>query len=327
MGTRIAGLGAALPHEVITSDEMERRFGLAPGWIAERTGIVARRVAASEDTVVSLAMEAGRKACDSAGVEPGDLDALLVATCSPDMMLPPMAPQVASGLGISVAAVDIGAACAGSMWGLAHADALIASGSARRVLVVGSEILSRWTADSDPRTAILFGDGAGAMVVEGHDGPERIGPFAMRSDGAEPDLLDSSLETLTIRMHGLEVYRRAVEEMSGSAERAVEHAGLTLDDVDLVVAHQANARILDAIAERLGIPADRMYSNIAMYGNTSAASVPLALHDAVLEGRLTPGDRVLLVSFGAGFVWGAGLLTWSPVEVTSSDRAVVTTHV
>lgn len=311
MGTRIAGLGVALPEREVTSTELEARLGLAAGWIAERTGIVARRFAAPDDTVVSLAVEAGRAACRSADLVPSDLDVILVATCTPDRMLPTAAPQVAHGLGVTAAAADVGAACAGSMWALAHADALIASGTARRVLIVGSEVLSRWTTRADPRTAVLFGDGAGAMVIEATETPERIGPFAIRSDGAEPELLQAPFETLTIEMRGLEVYRRAVEEMCDSAVRAVKDADLKLSDIDLVVAHQANARILSAIGERLGLPEEQMYSNIARYGNTSAASIPLALHDAVLEGRLAAGDRLLLVTFGAGFVWGAGLVTWT----------------
>lgn len=325
MGTRIGGLGVALPQTEVTSAELESRLGFPSGWIAERTGITARRFASPDDTVVSLSIEAGLRACESADLVPGDLDAVLVATCTPDQMLPAAAPQVAHALGTSAAAVDVGAACAGSMWGLVHADALIASGSARRVLVIGAEILSRWTTHSDPRTTILFGDGAGAMVVEAMDGPERIGPFAMRSDGGEPDLLHAPFESLTIEMRGLEVYRRAVEEMSDSALRTIKDAGLALSEIDLVVAHQANARILSAVGERLGLREEQTYSNIARYGNTSAASIPLALFDAAREGRLSAGDRVLLVTFGAGFVWGAGLLTWSSVRLPIKQRAEVAT--
>lgn len=324
-GTQISSVGVALPDQEVRNDVLEAEFGLERGWIRSRTGIAARRKASAEDTVVSLATAAASDACARCGVDPQELDHILVATCSADDVLPPVAPRVAHALGASgAAAADVGGACAGSLVALVYADALVATGAARRVMIVGSEILSRLTARSDARTAVLFGDGAGALLVERSEEGAKLGPFRLYSDGSRPELLWAGHDDRSIHMRGLEVYKRAVEEMTMAARRAMTEVGATGEDIDLVLAHQANQRILDAVGARLGLEPSKMYSNISRYGNTSAASIPIALRDACDEGLLRPGGSVLLVTFGAGFVWGAGMIDRSTLGASLfSKRSVV----
>jgi 3-oxoacyl-[acyl-carrier-protein] synthase-3 len=316
MVAAITGWGAALPATEITSAELETRYGLPPGWIEERTGISARRVAEPEETTTALAIAAGQDALASAKLDASDIDLVMVATCTPDVALPPVAALVQAGLGAARAgAVDVGAACAGFLYALAQADALIRAGTVKRVLVCGAEIMSRSIQGSDPRTAVLFGDGAGAVVVEHSEAGSGIGPIRLASDGSRPDLLWADISDRTIRMKGRPVYLRAVAEMAGAVESLLADAGMGLGAVDLLIAHQANARILTAVADKLLMPEDRVFSNIARLGNTSAASIPLALHDAVAAGRLNDGDTVVLTAFGAGFLWGAAVVQWgAPVQ-------------
>lgn len=311
MGVQIAGWGSALPEREVRSDDLERSLGLPEGWIEGRTGIASRRVASGEETTTELAARAARAACAHADVEPRDVDVVLVATCTPDRLLPPTAPVVATRIGaVRAGAVDLGAACTGFLWALAQADGLIANRTARRVLVVGAETMSRITEASDARTAVLFGDGAGALLLESDEHGAGLGPFEFGSDGSDEEIIWAPLDDLTVRMRGREVYRRAVAEMAEGAQRALKNSGLGLDDVDLFIAHQANGRILDAVTERLGLTGAQVFSNIDRLGNTSAASIPLALADAAALGRLQDGDRVLLAAFGAGLSWGAGFLIW-----------------
>jgi 3-oxoacyl-[acyl-carrier-protein] synthase-3 len=310
----------------VTSEELEARHGLPAGWIIERTGISARRVAGPEDSTAALAIEAGKKALASAGLEAADVDLVMVATCSPDVSIPSTAALVQAGLGATRAgAVDVGAACAGFLYALAQADGLIVCGSARRILICGAEIMSRGTQNADPRTAVLFGDGAGAVVVEQIEGASRVGPFYLAADGSQADLLWAGFEDRTIHMRGRAVYLRAVTEMAGAVRELLQRAHLNEADIDLLVAHQANARILSAVAERLGMSEERVYSNIARLGNTSGASIPLALCDAVTEDRVGEDDVLVLTAFGAGFVWAAGLVRWgAPMRdplVASKDVA------
>lgn len=325
MAAAIRGWGAALPATEVTSEELETRHGLPPGWIEERTGIAARRVAGPEDTTTALAIAAGQEALASAGLDASDIDLVMVATCTPDVALPPTAALVQAGLGAERAGgVDVGAACAGFLYALAQADALIKAGTVTRVLLCGTEIMSRSIRGADPRTAVLFGDGAGAVVVERTESGSGIGPFRLRSDGARPDLLWAAITDRTIRMKGRPVYLRAVAEMAGAVESLLGEAGMGFDDVDLLIAHQANARILTAVAGRLGVPEEKVFSNIARLGNTSAASIPLALHDAVAAGRLNDGDTVVLTAFGAGFLWGAAVVEWGepaqrPLATTAGE--------
>lgn len=334
----IAGLGTDLPARVVSNDElaagvMGHELDTGDDWIRSRTGIGRRHVAAPEDATSDLAIRAGRRALADADVAAADLSAVIVATTSPDHVLPGTAPIVGAALGTSAAAFDLNAACSGFVYGLRTAGALAATGAAP-VLLIGAETLSRIVDWRDRGTAVLFADGAAAAVLTPHGEPT-IGPFDLGADGTDPTALwceaggsrtpvsaeDVRTGRNRISMRGREIYRRAVEHMTASSQRVLGAAGLTVADVDLVVAHQANQRILAAVARRLGVPEDRMHLSVEMHGNTSAASVPLALADARAAGRLHPGDRVLLTAFGAGLTWGSCLLTWhlpAPGQAPSS---------
>jgi 3-oxoacyl-[acyl-carrier-protein] synthase-3 len=308
-GSAIAGVGTAVPERAVTSSELEDALGLERGWIFGRTGIESRRVAAASETVTTLGAAAARRALEHAGVGPAELDYVIVATTTPDYVLPSAASLIQDALGCDGGAFDLAAACSGFLLALAQADALVRAGAARHVLVAGVDLMSRIVDPADPKTGILFGDGAGAVVVSAAPAPS-LGPFVLHSDGARPDLLCAPRDGGKVVMAGREVYRRAVREMSDAVAELVARSGTRLDDVDLVVAHQANGRILDAVAERLGLDPERMFTNVARYGNTSAASIPLALEEAHAAGRLRAGDVTVLVAFGAGFAWGAGLARW-----------------
>jgi 3-oxoacyl-[acyl-carrier-protein] synthase-3 len=311
MGSAVTGWGIALPERELTNSELAPRLGLTEQWIFERTGIESRRVVGPGETTSSLAASAGAAALAVANVSPREVDVLVLATCTPDYKMPAAAPLVQHALGASNAsAYDLNAACSGFVFALAQASALIDSGSARRVLVIGSDVLSTVTDYSDPKSCIIFGDGAGATLLEAVEGSSRLGPFDLGSDGAEPQLLWIPNDTGLIHMEGREVYRRAVEGMTRSVKEVLRAARLDIDDVDLLVAHQANERILESVAARLELPQERLVLNIAHVGNTSAASVPIALSDAVGSGRLADGDRVVLTTFGAGFTWGTALVHW-----------------
>ncbi|HEX2296023.1 MAG TPA: beta-ketoacyl-ACP synthase III [Actinomycetota bacterium] len=321
-GAAIAGVGAAVPDAAVSSEELERRLGLDSGWIEARTGIRSRRLAGPGDTTLSLATRAARTALRSAGVDAGTLDYVVVATVTPDLRIPAAASLLQSALGCDAAgAYDLNAGCAGFLCGLTQADALVRAGSARHVLVVGVDLMSRIVDQDDPKTGILFGDGAGAAVVSEDDGV-RLGPSFLRSDGSRPDLLNAGPDGGKVAMSGREVYRRAVQEMTAAVLEVAARGGVALADVDLVVAHQANGRILDAVAERLELPRRKVFTNIDRYGNTSAASIPIALAEAEERGELRPGDLVVLTAFGSGFAWGAGLVRWG--TASGGARALVT---
>jgi 3-oxoacyl-[acyl-carrier-protein] synthase-3 len=323
MGSAITGLGAALPERILDNAELAERLDVTEEWILGRTGIQERRIAEPDQTSATLATDAAGVALKGAEVDASDLDYVLVATCTPDYQLPSTAALVGARLGASgVAAFDINAACSGFLYGLSQASALIDAGLARRVLVCGADVLSRVTDYTDPKSSVLFGDGAGAAVVERVEGKSRIGPFRLHADGTQPELLYIPPETGVIHMEGREVYKRAVEGMSTSVRKILLTAGITADDVDLLVAHQANARILRAVGERLGFPTEKLMTNIARVGNTSGASIPLALADAVSAGRLKDGDIVVLTAFGAGFTWGAGVVRWGAGVRDESDLAL-----
>jgi 3-oxoacyl-[acyl-carrier-protein] synthase-3 len=308
----IAAIGASLPARVVPNAPIARRLGVDEDWIVARTGVRERRHAAPGETLEQLATDAGRVALERAGVPAGRLDLVLVATCTQDELLPNAAPLVAEALGARGAgAVDLGAACTGFLSGLAMASAQVEAGRADSVLVIGAEIVSRVVDHDDPRTAALFGDGAGAAVVTAGR-PGRIGPILLRADGSGGPCLRASHDERLIRMRGQDTFRAAVARLSESTLAALEAADMTVDDVDLFVYHQANGRITAAVGQRLGLPTERVVDCIARYGNTSAASVPIALAEAEAAGRLGPGDRVLVSAFGAGFAWGAGVIEWGP---------------
>ena len=306
----IVGLGTALPERRVANVEIATRLGVSAEWIERRTGITERRYAASGQRVSDLATAAGRKALQNAGLEADELDMILVATLAADEITPGTAPIVAHELRTgSIAAIDVGAACAGSIAALAHATAWIEAGRARNVLVIGAEISTRLLDFDDRRTAPLFADGAGALMVSA-DAPGQIGPFVFGSDGGAAQAIRATRARGVLEMEGHETFLLAVEKLTQSTREVLELAEMSIENVDLFVYHQANSRILAAVADRLELPRERVFDCIATYGNTSAASVPLALGEAVRVGALAPGARVLLGAVGAGLVWGTTVLTW-----------------
>ena len=328
----VAGWGTAIPERRLTNAELEARLDTNDAWIVERTGIRERRVAAPEDSTASLAMTAGAAAIKDAGITPGDVDLLIVATVTPDQPMPSTAAFVQDGLGLQCGAFDLGAACAGFAYSLVVGSSLIACGGLRTVLVVGAETLTRVTDPDDRGTVILFGDGAGAVVLRAHDSAGTVDPASapgvvawdLGCDGTAAHMLEipaggtakpASAATIEARGHymkmeGREIFRRAVRAVVESAAATLAKAGVPASEVDLFVPHQANVRIVDAVIGRLGIPPERTVVNIERYGNTSAASIPIALAEAADEGRLADGDLVLLSGFGAGMTWASVLLRW-----------------
>lgn len=319
----VRGLGAYLPKQVLTNDDWAAVLDTSDEWIRSRTGIVERHVAAPHEATSDLALAAAEAALADAGLDAADLGAIVVATTTPDHQIPGSAPAVAAGLGVTAPALDCNAACSGFVYGLRLAGGLVATGSGP-VLLVGAELFSRATDHRDRDTAVLFGDGAGAVVLD-HDPAATLGPFDLGADGTQTEILWSPASgsrtpptpeavaagAHLLAMQGREVYRHAVTRMAASSRAVLDAAGVAPADVDLFVGHQANARILDAVASRVGITAEQAHLTVDRHGNTSAASIPLALTDARDAGRLHPGDRVLLTAFGAGLTWGSCLLTWS----------------
>lgn len=306
----ISGVGVALPERRVRNEEIAAQLGVSSEWIERRTGIAERRYAAPGQRVSELASAAARIALADAGLEVGEIDMVLVATLAADEITPSTAPLVAHELGmVDAAAIDVGAACAGTIAALAHATAWIESGRARNVLVIGAEILSRFIDWDERRTAPLFGDGAGALVVS-LDADGEIGPFVLGSDGGAAAAIQVTRERLVLEMEGHDTFLMAVEHMSTSTLQVLELASLQLADIDLFVYHQANGRILSAVADRLGVEQERVFDCIATLGNTSAASLPLALGEAMRVGALAPGATIVLGAVGAGLVWGATVMTW-----------------
>jgi 3-oxoacyl-[acyl-carrier-protein] synthase III len=300
-----------LPAGRLTSAELGERLGISEEWIISRTGVVERPIAAPDERLTDFAARAGAKALSRAGIEAADVDLVIVATLTQDEVQPNAAPQVAHQLGANRAgAIDVGAACTAFLSGVALGASQIESGRARHVLLVGADFVSRLVNWEDKRSSPLFGDGAGAIVMAAA-GSEygAIGPVVLGSDGSHARTIVVEHES-KIEMDGPEVYRHAVARMSESTIAAVELAGLTLDDIDLFVYHQANVRITRALGERLGLAPERVVDCIAHIGNSSAATLPLALAEAERDGRLKPGARVHLGAFGAGFTWGGGVIEW-----------------
>jgi 3-oxoacyl-[acyl-carrier-protein] synthase-3 len=305
-GVAITGWGTALPDKVVTNDDLAATMDTSDEWITERTGIRERRVGG---TTSELATEAGRVALARAGVEPTEIDLVILATTTPDQTVPGTSPTVEKNLGMRCGAIDINAACSGFVYGLALANGIISSG-ASKVLLIGAETLSRITDWNDRGTAILFADGAAAVVIEAVDGPGQLLSWDLDADGAAQPYLYADVGDF-LKMDGREVFRRAVRLMVDSASKALEAAAVGPDDIALMVPHQANIRIIDSACQRLGIPIERTATNIDRYGNTSAASIPLALAEALEEGRVAHGDLVLLVGFGAGMTAASAVLRWS----------------
>lgn len=311
IGSSITGWGLAVPDKELGNEELARRFGKTPEWITKRTGIRSRRLATGDESAASLGCEASKKALSVAGLEADELDMVIVATSTPDYQMPSAASLVQHRLGaVRAGAFDLNAACSGFLYGLAQAHGLVAASTARRVLVCGSDTLTHVTDDADIGTSILFGDGAGSVIVEATGEKVRLGPFKLLSDGAHAPLLYIPREQGVMRMKGREVYRHAVEGMTNAVTDILDAAGLETTEVDALVAHQANARILEAVGRRLDLKDDQVLSNIGHYGNTSAASIPIELAIAADRGILQSGSVVVVTAFGAGFAWGAGIVRW-----------------
>ena len=311
MKAGVFGIGSALPEHVVTNADLETYLDTNDAWIVRRTGIRERRHLNGAVTLTDLAERACLDALKDADRDPADVDQVIVSTFTPDRVMPGMACELATRIGATKAgAIDVNAACAGWLYSLDQSAALIESGRAKCIIACGAEALSRVTDMHDRGTAILFGDGAAAVVVEGGDLDRGCSPFVLRSDGARADLLNLGGEKNVLRMEGQEVYRHAVARMVEATTEALERANMGVDEIDLLVVHQANERIIDAAARRLGVPEEKVFKNVEMVANTSSASIPLALHHAEQKGRLRPGMIVALASFGGGFAWGAGVIGW-----------------
>ena len=330
----VTGWGRYVPSQVLSNADLERMVDTSDEWIVTRTGIRERRVAAADETTASMAAVAGLRAIRTAGIEPDEIDLIVLATLTPDYWMPSTAALVKEAIGNTrAAAMDVAAACSGFVYALATAQAWINGGLARHVLVIGAELLTRFLDYSDRGTCILFGDGAGAVVLSASDAPggslgielttEPQGAYMiwLPAGGAKAP---PSAETVTrgehyIRMEGRETYRFATKTMATTALESIRKSGLQPSDVGLFIPHQANVRIIEAVAKGLDLPMDRMYTNVDRYGNTSAASVPLALAEAVNEGRVQVGDNVTLVAFGAGFTSGAVTINWTADPARGRD--------
>jgi 3-oxoacyl-[acyl-carrier-protein] synthase III len=311
----ILSVATELPPGRLTSAELADRLGVSEDWILARTGIRERCQAAPDERLADYATRAGAAALTAAGVDPGELDLVMVGTMTPDELTPNTAPLVADALGAGRAgAFDVGAACTAFLSGLALGAAQIESGRAERVLLIGADFITRITDYEDRRSAPLFADAAGAVVLGPGDSdpahPGAIGPVVLGADGSHARSLFATHEERKLRLDGPEVYRNAVTRMSEVTLSAVARAGLTLEEIDLFVYHQANARITRALGERLGLPTERVVDCIETLGNASAATLPVALDAALKDGRLHAGARVLVSAFGAGFTWGGGVIEW-----------------
>jgi 3-oxoacyl-[acyl-carrier-protein] synthase III len=305
VGIAITGWGTALPEKIVTNNDFAERLDTTDQWIAERTGIRERRWGG---TTVGLSVESAQRALDRAGATPGDIDLVLLATTTPDQLIPSSASSVQHQLGTTGGALDINAACAGFVYALVHGAAMCALGT-RRALIIGTDCMSRTVDPDDRSTAILFGDGSGAVVMEAVDGPGWLLGWDLGCDGSLRHLLDQDHGGY-LQMNGKEVFRQAVRVMVDSSTKALDQAGLKPSDVSLLVPHQANTRIIEAACDRLGIPIERNALVLERTGNTSAGSVPLALVDAIEHGRVHDGDHLLLCGFGAGMTWASAVLRW-----------------
>jgi len=321
----ITGWGMAVPERVLTNEHIARMVDTNDGWIVTRTGIRERRIAGPKETTGSLALEAARAALEVADLSPDKIDLIIVATSTPDFIFPATACLVQDALGAGNAgAFDLSAACSGFIYALSVGSQAIRSGAMKNVLVIGAETMSRVINWKDRGTCILFGDGAGAFVLQGSETPGGVLSSLMRSDGSGSDSLTipaggsrlpASYDTVRdnlhyIQMNGKEVYRFATRVMVSAAREVVECAGLKLEDIDLVVPHQANRRIVESAARSLNLPEDKFMVNLDRYGNTSAASIPMAVCEAVAQGRVHPNDHLMLIGFGAGLTWGATVVKW-----------------
>jgi 3-oxoacyl-[acyl-carrier-protein] synthase-3 len=327
MNVRISGTGSCLPERVLSNADLERLVETNDEWIVSRTGIRERRVLPANEATSDLVAVAAERALENAGLGPEDLDLIIVATCTPDTITPSTANYVHQRLcrGLTIPAFDVGAACSGFVYGLDVAVSMLRGGSYKRVLLAGGEAFSRFMDYQERTVCILFGDAAGAVVLEQTSRPGGVLATTLRSDGQFTDLIIipgggarkpaspyvlAQRETF-VHMKGAQVFKVAVQSMEQVARETLDKVGWKIADVDHVIAHQANKRILDAVAERLEIPREKMPTNLEHYGNTSAATIPLLLDECHRAGRFRPGDKLLLVAFGGGLTWGASAIEWS----------------
>ncbi|WP_418610283.1 beta-ketoacyl-ACP synthase III [Gluconobacter cerinus] len=313
---RLTGVGGYLPRTIVTNDDLAQKIETSDEWIRARTGITQRHIVSGDETTASMAAAAARQALEQAGVNAEDVDAIIVATSTPDQVFPAVATQVQALLGITKGfGFDISAACSGFVYALASANSFIQSGLAKKVLVIGSEVFSRLLDWNDRTTCVLFGDGAGAVLLEaGAEEGEGVLSTHLHSDGRSGDILyvDGAVgcagTTQHLKMLGREVFRHAVIKLSQAVDEALEANNLTGQDIQWLVPHQANLRIIDGMAKKLALPADRVVVTVDRHANTSAASIPLALNEAVRDGRIQKGDLVLMEALGGGLTWGSALV-------------------
>jgi 3-oxoacyl-[acyl-carrier-protein] synthase-3 len=324
LGVQILAAGSYVPDNIVSNEQLESQLGFEPGWILKRSGIRQRRHARPDQATSDLAVEAARRAIAKADVDPADIDLVVVGTFTPDMPTPSTACLVQDRLGLNAAAMDVQAACAGFLYALVTGMQFVATGSSQLALVIGADCNSRILNPADQRTYPLFGDGAGAVLLGAGNSDQGLTSYTLGSDGSGGELLSrpmggsrfpASSEFIEQNLHYLQmdgraVFKWAIGVLSESINSVLDAAGLTLDDVDLLVAHQANIRIIDAAAESLGLPREKVFTNLDRYGNTSAGSVPLALDEALESGLVQPGSKIILSGFGAGLVWGTALLQW-----------------
>lgn len=305
-GLKITGWGSVLPDKVVTNADLAKMVDTTDEWILERTGIQQRSIGG---TTAGKGSAAGLRAMESAGVDPSSIDLLILATTTPDRRVPATASTIQHQLGVSCGAFDLNAACSGFVYGLTAAQGFMLAGF-ERILLIGSETLSTITDWTDRNTCILFADGAGAVVLDRTDDEGDLLGFSLNSDGALEEILFSNHDGY-LEMNGREVFRKAVLVMESSGRAALKQAGLEAGDIDHVIPHQANIRIIDASMKRLGIPGEKAVTNLHLTGNTSSASIPLAMVDAISEGRIRAGDTILMVGFGAGMTSAAAVVRWS----------------
>jgi 3-oxoacyl-[acyl-carrier-protein] synthase-3 len=308
MNVKITGLGMYVPPRVLTNEDLEKFLDTSDEWITTRTGIKERRIAEEWEKASDIALPAAKEAIENAGLKPEDIEAVIVATSTPDMIFPSTAAFLADKLGCkNPMAFDISAACSGFIYGLTIASSFIKAKQFKHVLLLGAEVFSHLIDWTDRSTAVIFGDGAGAVVVSYTENSSDVLSSVMASDGSKWFALHSPVGE-KLRMKGKETFKLAIKSMEKASLEALKKAGITIDDIKLVIPHQANIRIINALAEKLGIPKEKVFSNIHKYGNTSAASIPIALYEAYKEGKIKRGDYILLTAFGGGLTWGAMVL-------------------
>jgi len=323
-GFSIRALGGYVPDRCVTNAELESEYGFEPGWVERRTGILERRIVADDEATSDMAVRAAQVAIKKAGVDPSQIDLVVVGTFSPDYLCPSTACIVQDKLGLDAPAMDVQAACSGFMYALVTAAQFVATGNAKLALVIGADANSRIVPPSDQRITPLFGDGAGAVLLEAA-GPENgLIRYQLGSDGSGRELLDRpgggsamplSPQQLSagdqfLRMDGRNVFKWAIQAVTESIRTVLDASAMTVDEIDMFILHQANIRIIDHAVKDLGIPEERVFNNLSRVGNTSAASIPLAMEEAAQAGRVHPGDRVMMCGFGAGLTWGTGIFQW-----------------